>query len=281
MATTAHTMASRMPPLQHGDHLTRDEFERRWALQPDLKKAELLDGMVFLRSGYSGRLIDPNIPPLENGDHLSRPEFERRWDNMPDLKKAELLNGMVFMSPPVSAENHGAPHTRLMFWLGAFWSATPEVMVVDNSTLRLEGDNDAQPDAMLFVLPQHGGHAQLDEEGYVHGSPEFVAEVAASSVNYDFNLKREVYRRNRIGEYLVWSVYDETLSWVVLDADGNYQTLSPDVDGIYRSRQFPGLWLDPQAMLAGDLAAVLRVPQRGTSIPEHAGFRARLNRRSS
>jgi hypothetical protein len=270
-----------LPRLQHGDHLTREEFERRWEQEPDLKKAELLGGMVFLGSEYRGRIIDPKIPPLENGDHLGREEFERRWDNMPDLKKAELLNGMVFMPPPVSAESHGAPHTRLIFWLASFWSATPEMMVVDNSTLRFPEDDEAQPDAMLFVLPEHGGRARLDAKGYVHGSPELIAEVAASSANYDLNVKRDIYRRNGIAEYVVWSVYEETITWLVLGEDGDYRLESPDGDGIYRSRQFAGLWLDPKALLAGDLAAVLRVTQQGTSTSEHTEFRAQLNRNRS
>src|SRR5204863_920596 len=68
--------ARRIPPLQHGDHLTRAEFRRRWANMPDLKHAELLNGMVYLAAESSaGRRIDPTIPPLENGDHLTRAEF--------------------------------------------------------------------------------------------------------------------------------------------------------------------------------------------------------------
>jgi hypothetical protein len=35
-------------PLENGDRLTRDEFERRWAAMPHLKKAELIEGMVHM-----------------------------------------------------------------------------------------------------------------------------------------------------------------------------------------------------------------------------------------
>jgi Uma2 family endonuclease len=38
------------PPLESGDHLTRDEFERRYALRPDIKKAELIGGVVYVAS---------------------------------------------------------------------------------------------------------------------------------------------------------------------------------------------------------------------------------------
>jgi Uma2 family endonuclease len=37
-------------PLEPGDHLTRDEFERRYDAMPELKKAELINGVVFMPS---------------------------------------------------------------------------------------------------------------------------------------------------------------------------------------------------------------------------------------
>jgi hypothetical protein len=39
-----------VPPLEPGDHLTRDEFERRYDAMPHLKKAELLEGVVYMPS---------------------------------------------------------------------------------------------------------------------------------------------------------------------------------------------------------------------------------------
>jgi Uma2 family endonuclease len=38
----------RIPPLQPGDHLTREEFERRYDATPGLKKAELIEGVVYM-----------------------------------------------------------------------------------------------------------------------------------------------------------------------------------------------------------------------------------------
>ena len=38
----------RPPPLFNGDHLTRSEFERRYAAQPHIKKAELIEGVVHM-----------------------------------------------------------------------------------------------------------------------------------------------------------------------------------------------------------------------------------------
>ena len=41
------------PPLRDGDHLTREEFMRRWEAMPDLKRAELIDGIVHMASPLS------------------------------------------------------------------------------------------------------------------------------------------------------------------------------------------------------------------------------------
>ena len=45
---TAHIKA--VPPLKHGDRLTRDEFERRYEAMPHLKKAERIKGVVYMPS---------------------------------------------------------------------------------------------------------------------------------------------------------------------------------------------------------------------------------------
>ena len=42
--------AAAVPPLENGDHLDREEFERRFDAMPGLKKAELLEGVVYVPS---------------------------------------------------------------------------------------------------------------------------------------------------------------------------------------------------------------------------------------
>ncbi len=39
-----------IPPLENGDQLTRVEFERRYEKMPNLKKAELIEGIVYMGS---------------------------------------------------------------------------------------------------------------------------------------------------------------------------------------------------------------------------------------
>src|SRR2546427_7660206 len=146
------------------------------------------------------------IPPLEPGDRLTRPEFERRYAAMPHLKKAELLEGIVYMPSPVCHADHGRPHFNVIGWLGRYCDETPGVEGGDNSSLRLDLDNEPQPDAFLMIQAACGGHARIDEDDYVAGGPELIAEVAASSVSYDLGDKQNVYRRSGVREYVIWRV---------------------------------------------------------------------------
>lgn len=48
--TVSRGLLPSTPPLENGDRLTRDEFERRYDAMPDLKKAELIKGVVYMGS---------------------------------------------------------------------------------------------------------------------------------------------------------------------------------------------------------------------------------------
>lgn len=217
----------------------------------------------------------PDIPPLEAGDRLSRAEFERRYNAMPDLKKAELIEGKVHMPSPVGYERHAAPHADLIGWMSVYRSATPGVRVADNVSIRLDLDNMPQPDAAMMIDPRLGGQTQTSADDYVVGGPELVAEVSSSTVSIDLHAKFQVYRRNGVQEYLVWRVRDQAIDWFVLH-DGEFVRLPAEADGTLRSRVFPGLWLSPAALLAGDLATVLQVLQQGLAHESHAEFVRRL-----
>ncbi len=209
------------------------------------------------------------IPPLESGDRLTRYEFERRYTAMPHLKKAELIEGIVYMASPVRSTSHGQPHGRLMTWLGVYEAATRGVAVNDNTTVRLDSDNEPQPDALLRI--ENGGSSLLSEDDYIEGAPELVVEVAASSAANDLHDKKKVYRRNGVQEYIVWQVLNEKLDWFTLE-NGEYVSMKADKNGVIKSLVFPGLWLDIRALLAGEMVTVLVVLQQGLNSKEHAEF---------
>ena len=217
----------------------------------------------------------PHVIPLENGDRLSRDEFERRYLASPNLKKAELVEGVVHIPSPVRAAD-AKKRAELVVWLRRYCEPTPGVSVLANATVRLDLDNEPQPDALLRIESETIGRSRVDADGYVAGPPELVAEVAASSAAYDLHDKLHAYRRNGVLEYLVWRVYDREFDWFVLTA-GEYRPLAPDAAGILRSRTFPGLRLARRALLDGDFAAVLAELGKGRKTAEHAAFVARLN----
>ncbi|MDI6794630.1 MAG: Uma2 family endonuclease [bacterium] len=220
-------------------------------------------------------MIVPDPMPLQNGDHLTREEFERRYEAMPHIKKAELVEGVVYMPSPVS-NTHSWAHGQVMGWLAVYCAATPGVKLNDNVTVRLDENNEVQPDALLRLEPEAGGHSRISGDDYIEGLPELIVEVAASSASYDLYEKMNVYRRNGVQEYLVWQAYKNHLDWFQL-SEGKYVPLSPDANGVIRSRVFPGLHLSVTALLKDDLARVLAVLQEGLKTEEHAAFVQQLN----
>ena len=207
------------------------------------------------------------ILPLENGDRLSRIEFERRYRAMPNVKKAELIEGRVYMASPVRII-HGQPHAYIMGWLAVYHAATPGTQIADNATVRLDLDNEPQPDALLRI---ENGQSQIDVDDYIQGAPELIVEIAASTASYDLQEKLQVYRRNGVQEYLVWQVSDRIFDWFRL-RDGEYIKLQPDEDNIIKSEVYPGLWLAVDALLNNNLAEVIKIVQQGIDTEEHQKF---------
>ena len=179
------------------------------------------------------------------------------------------------MPSPVRFNHHADPHADLMTWLGVYRANSPGIRIADNVSVRLDLENEPQPDAVMFIDPACGGNVTISDDDYVVGAPELVAEVAASSVSIDLNAKLRVYRRNQVREYLVWRVQDQAFDWFVLRQE-QYERLAPNAAGTLESPTFPGLWLDPAALLRADLATVLKKLQEGIDGPAHQEFIARL-----
>ena len=207
------------------------------------------------------------VPSLENGDHLTRAEFERRYAAAEHIKKAELIEGVVYVPSPVGMA-HSAPHAVVILWLGTYRVSTPGVGFLDNATVILDRKNEVQPDAALYIVRGGQTHAEGD---YLHGAPELVVEIAASSASYDLHEKLRVYRRNGVQEYVVQLALERETIWYRLN-EGRYEAVPPDEDGILRSRTFPGLWFHSERFWADDPAGLLAALQLGLASPEHAAF---------
>ena len=225
--------------------------------------------------GGAGRPVAEHVPALENGDRLTRCEFERRYAARPDVKKAELIEGIVYMPSPVRLTDHAKPHSAIQGVLLVYAAYTPGVSVADNATVRLDLDNEPQPDVLLWIDEDAGGQSRVSGDDYLEGAPELVVEVAASSASIDMHAKRNVYRRSGVQEYIVWRTHEKSIDWFEL-SDGEYRPLPRDRAGIIRSRAFPGLRLAARALLEGDLAGALAELDEGIQSPEHRRFVARL-----
>ena len=222
----------------------------------------------------NGALLSPDPPLLLNGDHLAVPEFERRYGAMPEIKKAELIEGIVVMSPPIS-NTHGESHGTITYLLKRYAQATPGISCGSNTSVRLDGKNEYQPDALLRIESGKLAHSKVAPDGLLEGGPELVAEIAVSSAAYDLHEKMAVYQRCLVPEYFVWQVMDSQIHWFALE-QGDYVELEPRSDGVIRSRIFPGLWLDVRALVAGDEDKVWRTLERGIKSAERAAFVKRL-----
>lgn len=212
--------------------------------------------------------------PLMSGDRLTQPEFHRRYLAMPEVRHAELVEGVVYMASPLRIGAHGKPHAALLGWLWNYCAATPGVELADNATLILDVDNELQPDVMVWLPARAGGLLRITADDYAEGAPTLIAEVSASSASYDLHDKKRAYRRGGVQEYLVWRVFDQAIDWWQL-IDGDYVGLVPG-DGMVRSLALPGLVLDVEAMLQGDLQGVMAALSQGLGGEGHRDFVASL-----
>lgn len=214
------------------------------------------------------------LPPLENGDRLDQKTFHARYDAMPEHVRAELIGGIVFMSSPLKPP-HGRMQTRVMVWLGNYEEATPGVEAYDNTTAILGPESEPQPDGCLIIAPAKGGQMHFNEDEYLEGTPEFIAEIGSSTEALDLHGKRDDYEGAGVREYLVVALRQRRVFWFVL-RNGRFEEQAPGPDGILRSEVFPGLWLDPAALLRHDGQRVQEVLRLGLASPEHAAFVAVL-----
>jgi Uma2 family endonuclease len=215
-------------------------------------------------------------PPLRNGDRLSRDEFMRRWEAMTDLKWAELIDGVVYMPSPISLI-HGDYHVQMGAWMGFYAASTPGCAPLAAATWLMSPDSAPQPDLAMRILPEYGGQSGVEGK-YAAGAPELVVEVSHTTSTRDAGIKLRLYERSGVREYVILRPAKQKVAWHVL-VEGKYRELMADADSIFRSRVFPGLWLNPEQLWKCDYAGIAATIQQGSASPEHAAFVKELARR--
>lgn len=213
------------------------------------------------------------LPPLVAGQRLDQPTFHERYTAMPPGTRAELVGGIVYMPSPMSVEHSDADELAA-FWLVTYRVATPGLKGGGGATTKLGRSGEVQPDRQLRIRPEFGGRTRI-ADGFIVGAPEFVLEIAKTSLAYDLGEKKAEYEAAGVLEYAVADMNGREIFWFAL-RDGRYADLAAGPDGIFRSEVFPGLWLGPVAFFDDDADGVVATLNRGLATPEHAAFVARL-----
>jgi Uma2 family endonuclease len=227
------------------------------------------DGLIM-----PDRIITSAAPKtLVEGQRLDQPTFHALYEGAPPGIRAELIDGVVFMPSPVGLE-HGEAQVPVILWLGLYAGNTAGVRATGNATTILGRKSEPQPDGLLRILPEYGGQTS-NEGGYIHGAPELVVEVSKTTRYVDFGPKLDDYERAGVMEYVVHAIDPDEIYWFGREKDRLVRRTIDD-DGLYRSTVFPGLWLDPIALLNGDTRRLRAVVDLGCGTPEHAAFVARL-----
>lgn len=216
------------------------------------------------------------LPPLENGDRMDQKTFHERYLAMPEHIQAELIGGIVYMASPQKLP-HGRSWSLGTALLGLYEEATPGVQSVINTTNIMGPESEPQPDCGLFIEPDKGGQVRITEDEYLEGAPEWLLEVSATTESIDLHQKKADYEKAGVREYVVVALRSKKVFWFVR-RQGKFREMEPDADGIYRSKVFPGLWLDPAALLEKKVRRLLKVLRQGLASPEHQAFVKKLEK---
>src|SRR5206468_2383959 len=94
-----------------------------------------------------------------------------------------------------------------------YQAGTPGTEVAGNMTAILGEHSEPQPDLMLRLLTECGGQSRYNEDNYLVGAPELVAEVSHSTRTLDLKGKRGDYLAAGVQEYVVLDLEKEELHW--------------------------------------------------------------------
>jgi Uma2 family endonuclease len=214
------------------------------------------------------------VPPVENGDRLDQKTFHERYESMAEHVHAELIGGIVYMASPQKLP-HSKTTTLVGRWLDEYEEHTLGTECYAGASNILGADSQPEPDHCLLILPECGGQSSKTKKGYLKGAPELIVETSETTESRDLHQKKADYEKAGVREYVVAALRSQKVFWFILRA-GKFAPLKPGPDGIFRSRIFPGLWLDADALLRRDRKAILAGLARGLATPEHEAFVAKL-----
>ena len=209
---------------------------------------------------------------LVEGQRFDQPAFHILSEAMPPGTRAELIDGVVYMPSPVGLE-HGEAQVPVIVWPSYYAENTPGVRAMDTPR-RSSAGRASRSSTDYFGSYPNTVAAHRMKAGSFMGRPSsswrWPRQPAMSP-----KPQTDDYERAGVLEYVVRAFDLDEIYWYGLE-QGRLVRQSIGDDGLYRSAVFPGLWLDPTALLQGDTRRLRAVVDIGCATPEHAGFAARL-----
>ena len=113
------------PPLFEGDCLSSDEFLRRWEEMPDLKRAELIEGIVYMSSPVSNH---------HDGCHMVLATWLGNYAAAtpgcyPSLEGTWRMGGSNVPQPDVACSKFFPSTGDNRLWKGLISAGAPELVV--------------------------------------------------------------------------------------------------------------------------------------------------------
>jgi Uma2 family endonuclease len=157
-----------------------------------------------------------------------------------DGQKADLIDGVIYMASPDSLDSN-----ELSKWL----IGLTDDFVVEKElgkiyilrvAFRLEERSGPEPD-IGFVKKSR---LHLAKRGYFDGPPDAAFEIVSpESIERDYEKKRKLYEKHRVGEYWIIDEMEQAVTLLRLNKRGKFHEVKPKA-GVYRSEVIAGFWLD-------------------------------------
>ena len=174
--------------------------------------------------------VPPPPPPVSWEEFLA-------W--LDEDVRAEWVDGAIVTMPPANLEEH-QDRGGLLYMLLQFFVQRSKLgrVFYAPALMRLPSRRSGREPDLLFVRAEH---AHRIRPTYLDGPADLVVEIVSpDSVERDHQEKLAEYEAAGIPEYWIIDPLQQAAFFRQLGADGRYQLIPTDTDGIYTSREVPG-----------------------------------------